>query len=135
MKVVIDTQVVLTAVFFGGAPRQIVEAVARGTLAAYATPEIASEYGAAVAKAAAKKREKLRPHLLLPFTARLHMIEATPKAATCKNSGDDKFLSCALDAGAFYIVGGDKRLQLTRLGKTAKIMTAEGLSPILALCS
>ena len=86
MKVVIDTQVVLTAVFFGGAPRQIVEAVARGTLAAYATPEIASEYGAAVAKAAAKKRGKLRSHLLLPFTARLHMIEATPKAAACKNS-------------------------------------------------
>ena len=135
MKIVIDTKVVLAAFFFGGPSQKIVEAVARGALAAYATQGIVEEYGAAVAQMESRSEGGLRDNLLLPFTSRLRMIEATPKAATCRNPGDDKFLSCALDAGAFYIVDSDKKLRLTNQGKAVKIMTAEALCPLLALSS
>ncbi len=135
MKIVIDTKVVLAAFFFGGSSQKIVEAVARGALAAYATREIVEEYGAAAARMALRSKGGLRKNLLLPFTSRLCMIEATPKAATCRNPGDDKFLSCALDAGAFYIVDSDKKLCLTKRGKNAKIMTDTGLCQLLALSS
>ena len=100
MKIVLDTTVVLTAFFFGGPSRQIIESVARGKTAAYATQEIVAEYEAAVARMASKKRGGLRPNLLLPFTTRLHMIETTPKPPLCRHPGDDRFLSCALDANA-----------------------------------
>ena len=135
MKIVIDTKVVLAAFFFGGPSRKTVEAVARGALAAYATRDIVEEYGAAVAQMASRSKGGLRKNLLLPFTSRLRMIESIPKAATCRNPGDDKFLSCALDAGAFYIVDSDKKLHLTNRGKAAKIMIAEGLGQLLALSS
>ena len=135
MKIVIDTKVVLAAFFFGGPSQKIVEAVARGALAAYATQGIVEEYGAAVAQMESRSEGGLRDNLLLPFTSRLRMIEATPKAATCRNPGDDKFLSCALDAGAFYIVDADKKLCLRNGGRGAKIMTVEGLYRLLALSS
>lgn len=135
MKIVIDTKVVLAAFFFGGPSQKIVEAVAKGALAAYATREIVEEYGAAVAQMESRGKGGLRKNLLLPFTSRLRMIEAIPKAATCRSPGDDKFLSCALDAEAFYIVDSDKKLCLRRQGKDVKIMTVQGLSQLLAISS
>ena len=133
MKIVLDTTVVLTAFFFGGPSRQIIESVARGRTAAYATREIAAEYKAAVARMASKKAGGLRPNLLLPFTTRLHMIETTPKPALCRHPGDDRFLSCALDAKAYYIVIGFKELYLRNQGKRVPMMTAEGFSQLLRL--
>lgn len=44
MKIVIDTNVVISGTFFGGYPRKVIEAVADGTLNACATPEIVDEY-------------------------------------------------------------------------------------------
>ena len=131
MKIVMDTSVVLAAVFFGGPSRRIIEFVAQGKLAAYATREIAAEYAAAVAKMASKKRGGLRPNLLLPLTTRLHMIEPTPKPVLCRHPGDDRFLSCALDAKAHYIVIGFRELYLRSGGKRVPMMTAEGLYELL----
>ena len=133
MKIVLDTSVVLAAFFFGAPARQIIESVAWGRTAAYATREIAAEYEAAVARMASKKAGGLRPNLLLPFTTRLHMIETTPRAPLCRHPGDDRFLSCALDAKAHYIVIGFKELYLRRSGKRVPIMTAEGFSRLLRL--
>ena len=134
MRIVLDTNVVLTALFFGGPSRRIVEDVAQGKVAVYATREIVAEYEAAVAKMASKKGGGLRSNLLLPLTTRLHMVEPKPKSALCRHPGDDRFLSCALDAKAEYIVIGFKELYLRKLGKRVHMMTAEGLSLLLNLC-
>ena len=134
MKIVMDTNVVLTALFFGGPSRRIVEFVMRGKVAAYATREIVSEYEAAVAKMASKNAEGLRPDLLLPLIARLHMVKTKPKPALCRCTGNDRFLSCALDAKATYIVIDFKELYLRSQGKRVLMMTAEGLSELLKLC-
>ncbi len=37
MKIVIDTNVVISGIFFGGNPRKVIEAVVDGNLNAYAT--------------------------------------------------------------------------------------------------
>ena len=44
MKIVVDTNVVISGTFFGGAPRQVIEAIGRKEVKAYATPEIVEEY-------------------------------------------------------------------------------------------
>ena len=44
MKIVIDTNVLISAVFFGGNPQKIIEAVADGDFHAFATPAIIEEY-------------------------------------------------------------------------------------------
>lgn len=44
MRIVIDTNVLISGVFFGGFPRKILSAVVGQNITAYATAEIISEY-------------------------------------------------------------------------------------------
>ena len=44
MKIVIDTNVVASAMFFGGRPKQLLELLVSRRLEAYASPEIITEY-------------------------------------------------------------------------------------------
>ena len=44
MRIVIDTNIVASAVFFGGNPRKIIEALFEKKLDAFITPEILEEY-------------------------------------------------------------------------------------------
>lgn len=44
MKVVIDTNVVVSAIFFGGRPKKLLELLVTRKLEAYASTEIISEY-------------------------------------------------------------------------------------------
>ena len=134
MRIVMDTNVVLTALFFGGPSRRLVDFVVRGKVAAYATWEIVAEYEAAVARIASKNGGGLRPNLLLPLTTCLHMVETKPKPALCRFPADDRFLSCAMDARANYIVIGFKELYLRNPGKRVPMMTVEGISQLLKLC-
>ena len=43
MKIVVDTNVVISGIFFGGNPRKIVESVVDGKIEAIATKEIIEE--------------------------------------------------------------------------------------------
>ena len=127
MKVVIDTNVVLSAFFLGGLPQRIIEAVVRGQLAAYATREIVEEYEAAIAEVGTKKGGSLRENLALPFTSRLHIV--------APRSEGDMFVSCARAAGAVYVVEGGEDLSAIEQGRRVKIITVEGIWQLLDLCA
>lgn len=133
MKIVIDTNVLVSAFFFGGFPRRILEAVVRGEAAAYATREIVEEYESVVAKMKAGKRGKLPPNLLLPFTARLHIVAPKLDAAVRRDPEYGKFISCAIAANAFYIVDDGKEIPSAGSGRSAKIISAEGFCQLLTL--
>lgn len=59
MRVVIDTKVVISGTFFGGKPREILEAIVDGRVAAFATPEIADEYQGVVDEMISRKQGSL----------------------------------------------------------------------------
>lgn len=48
MKIVIDTNVIVSALFFGGKPRALLELVATGHLDIFVTQEILAEYYATI---------------------------------------------------------------------------------------
>ncbi len=124
MKIVLDTNVVISAVFFGGEPRKILEAVLIKKFEAFATIEIVEEYQEIVDEMINRKQGKLRKDILFPLIKSLNIITAKSKVEICRDPDDNKFLGCAKDSGAIYIVSGDKDLLiLKRFGKT-KIITA-----------
>ena len=133
MKIVLDTNVVVSAFFFGGYPRQILEAVMQGRATAYATREIVEEYEAVFAKMKAGKKGKIPRNLLLPFISRLHIVAPKPTSAICRDSGDDKFISCAVAANAIYVVDGHKEISFPGPGRTAKIIKTPGVCAFLSL--
>ena len=42
--------------------------------------------------------------------SKIELVEPVTKVEVCRDPDDDKFIGCAIDAGAYYIVSGDKDL-------------------------
>lgn len=110
MRVVVDTNVVISGVFFGGAPRRVVEAVIDSEVRANATGEIVEEYSRVVDRMIERKGGRLRGDAFSVLVSKLELIEPVTRVEACRDPDDDKFIGCALDARAVYIVSGDKDL-------------------------
>lgn len=125
MKIVVDTNVVISGIFFGGNPRKIVEAVADGSVDAYATTEILDEYMGIIDYMIEKKQGKLNTNVLSPLFSSLKLIETETEVEICRDPDDDKFLECAIDAKALYIVSGDNDLLTIKEYEGIQIITAK----------
>ncbi len=107
MRVVLDTNVVVSAAFFGGPPRTVLDAWADGRLHVIITPSIFDEYlrvcdrlRASYPKAdyQAVLTELLAHGALVPDSEEDEDITADPD--------DDKFMRCASGAGAVVVSRG-----------------------------
>lgn len=110
MKIVVDTNVIISGVFFGGAPGQVLKAIISSKVTACATPEIVDEYTEIVHEMISRKQGKLDKNILLPLINSLEMIEPKTHIEISRDPDDDKFIECAKDANALYIVSRDKDL-------------------------
>ena len=125
MKIVIDNNVVISGVFFGGIPRQIIVEAVEHKISVFATVEIIEEYKEIVAEMINKKKGKLTTDILNPFITKLELIEPVTHTDICRDPDDNKFLSCAYDAKALYIVSGDKDLLDLKKIEGIEIVTAK----------
>ena len=110
MRVVVDTNVVISGVFFGGAPRRVVEVVVDSEIEASATSEIVDEYSRVVERMIERKGGRLRGDAFSVLVSKLEVIEAVTRVEACRDPDEDKFIGCAIDARAIYIVSGDRDL-------------------------
>ena len=58
------------------------------------------------------------------FQIMVNLIEANTKVNVCRDPDDDKFLGCAIDSKALYIVSGDKDLLTLEKYEDIEIITA-----------
>ncbi len=113
MKIVIDTNVFISSFLSPkGNPRKIVNLWKKGEVVLCLSVEILGEYIEVLSRFGLDNEPELREVLdlfrqhsyceLVVCDDRLNIIEADPD--------DDKFIECAVAAGAAYIVSGDKHL-------------------------
>ena len=110
MKIVIDTNVVISGTFFGGFPRKILEAVVNNKVDAYANTKIIKEYSYIVKEMIVDKGGKIDENILSPFIEKLNLVNPVSKIKISRDKDDDKFIECAIDSKALYVVSGDKDL-------------------------
>ena len=123
MRIVIDTNVVASAIFFGGKPRELLELLMRRQVDAYASPEIICEYQETCDELVSRYPGK---PMLLPLNqiiAACRLIKTRSKIAVCRDPEDDKFIECAVDANCIYIVSGDKDLLSVKEYEGIQIVT------------
>lgn len=125
MKIVIDTNVFISGIFFRGNPRTIIESIVGGRFDAYVTSEILEEYLEIIDRMLDKKQGKFDKEILSPLFSSLRIIEGGSKIEVCRDPDDDKFIGCAVDAKALYIVSGDKDLLDIGKYKDVQIITAK----------
>ena len=125
MKIVIDTNVVISGTFFGGLPRKIIEAVAEKQLQASASVEIVDEYNEIVQEMIERKQGVIKKNILNPFIMQLDIIEPHSAVDICRDPDDNKFIECAVDSKALYIVSGDKDLLDIKQYRDIEIITVK----------
>lgn len=111
MRVVLDTNVFVSGVFFTGPPYQIMKAWQKGALEIVVSPPIVEEYRR-VGKRLSHKFTGVDLSPILEFVAARAVVVETVELSepVCDDPDDDKFLACAISGSAQYIVSGDKHL-------------------------
>lgn len=85
MRIVIDTNVVISGIFFGGAPRTVLEAVIESRAEACATIEIVDEYREIVDEMIIRKQGHINSSILNPLIGKLQMIVPVTHVDICRN--------------------------------------------------
>lgn len=111
MKVVIDTNVFISGVFFSGPPYQILKAWQNRDLQIVISLEILDEYYRVGEEISAQFPEAdLNPTLELVTTKAELIEDARLDETVCDDPDNDKFFACAIAGGADLIISGDKHL-------------------------
>lgn len=123
MKIVIDTNVIASAMFFGGRPRELTQLVFKGAVEAVVSPEIIREYQETAEDLASRYPKK---HVLfsVPYiVAKSTLIDPHTDISVCRDPDDDKFIECAVDGDCMLITTGDKDLLDVGSYQGVKIVT------------
>lgn len=124
MKVVVDTNVLVSGVFFGGVPGRILEAWKDEDLTLAVSPEILEEYHR-VGRVLASRYDgvDLDPFLAL-LAVHADIIDAPEMSQrVCEDPDDDKFIAFAVACGAGVVVSGDKHLRAVSGWHGVEVMT------------
>ena len=111
MRVVLDTNVVVSGAFFGGSPRAVLDAWADGRLDVVVSPLIFDEYLRVCHRLRAAYPEADYQGVLTALLAHGTLVpDAHGGEVITEDPDDDKFLRCALAVDA-VVVSGDRHLR------------------------
>lgn len=123
MRLVIDTNVVASGIFFGGKPRELLNLLFQRKVEVYASPDIIAEYQETFDYLVNKYPNRLVNTPVSQIALACRIIEPTSDIHVCRDPDDDKFISCAVDGRCIYVVSGDKDLLVLEEYKGIEIIT------------
>jgi putative PIN family toxin of toxin-antitoxin system len=124
-KIVIDTNVIVSALLFGGKPGELIPLWINGRIEPIVTREITDEYIRVLAYPKFKLTEKEIRYLvyqqLLPY---FQVVKTCPgQVIVQKDPSDDKFIRCALAGNSKVIVSGDIHLLSLKVYQDLRILS------------
>jgi len=131
VRVVVDTNVLVSGVFFGGVPRQVLEAWAAGQFELVLTPSIFDEYLTTCARLGSKHPGLEYLEVLATVAGHGTLIPDPQSAdAITADPDDDKFMICAQVADA-VVVSGDSDLLEASGWEGVSVLTPRAFSELL----
>lgn len=132
MKVVVDTNIVISGMLWGGKPYEILARIERGQDIAFVTREILQELYDVLHRpkfAAALANAGVMPGDILRWVVK-HFALIVPGPVTLRtrlrDERDHKFIACAVACRADYLITGDrKHLIPLRRWRTTRIVSPE----------
>jgi len=119
MRIVVDTNVIASAIFFGGKPYQLLRYIMEDRVDVVASKAIVDEYEEIVLRLKQKYPSIGTKIPLQELLSRIEIIRVSSDIHVSRDSDDDKFISCAVDGKCLYIVSGD--CDLLSIGSYADI--------------
>ncbi|SRR6266568_610946 len=124
VKVLLDTNILISAIGFGGKPRQILLLVLEKRIKAVTSPILLAEFHEVVNK----KFPKLAPHLrLIDTKIKKIFLIVHPKVSLdiVRDKDDNRVLEAAIQGNCQYIITGDNDLLDLKIYQEIKIVTSE----------
>ena len=124
MKVVVDTNVFVSAVFFGGIPGRLLGMWRDGTLELLLTAEILAEYEDVVHRLRGRYPGVDPDPIIHLVVRRGTFVQPAPMAErVCTDPDDDKFIAAALGGAAETVVSGDIHLKAVSGYRQIQVMS------------
>lgn len=115
MRLVLDTNVAISAVLGSSAPTRLIELAAEGALDLFSSEALLAEFAEVLHREHVARRLESRRHtaseVLALYEALAERVVPASIPRTSPDPDDDAVLACALAAGADFIVSGDKHLR------------------------
>jgi putative PIN family toxin of toxin-antitoxin system len=108
-----------------GYPSFVVDLCLSSRLQWCVSPEILDEYAEVLHRKRLRIDAKLVDTSLGLIRKQAKLVKPRERLAVCSDPDDDRFLECALEAGADYLVTGNKRHFPTRYSKTQVVSPRE----------
>ena len=102
MRIVIDTNVVASGIFFGGKPKRLLELVVSESMEAFVSDEIITEYQETLDELCSRYPRKPHQLPLNKIVSSMNIIRPTSQIKICRDPDDDR---CGAHSGP----GGRKR--------------------------
>ena len=111
MRIVVDTNVFVSGIFFTGPPHAILKAWSDRRLTIVYSPEILEEY-CRILDELEKEFDNIssQPFIILLITYGELCVPRKAYRGLCRDAADEKFIACAVEGNARYIVSGDRDL-------------------------
>ena len=128
MKIVVDTNVIVSGIFFNGKPRELLRECFNGKYEIVCTKEIFLEYVETIEKLTKRYKQKAREEIIPILLDNVTIIENVDDGKYSRDPDDDKFINCAKSSGAKYIITGDNDLLvLEKIGDIRLLTVADFL--------
>jgi putative PIN family toxin of toxin-antitoxin system len=124
-RIVLDTNVIISALLFGGETARVIEKITRNKYEVLISRAVLNEYIRVLAYPKFKLSEDdirfIIEEIIIPLTT---PIEVTTRCTILKNDPDDnKFLALAIDGKADLLISGDTHLLTLKKYKSIPIIT------------
>lgn len=123
MRILIDTNILISGLFFGGLPKKLLAELDE-KFNICVNEKILSEYNEQIDRKVSNPKYNLDEKIREKFFSKLKSFEIKSDLKICRDPDDDKFINCAIDAKAIYIVSCDNDLLTIKNFFGIEIMTA-----------
>ena len=115
MRIVVDTNVVVSGLLFGGAPLKVLRAASLGIVDLFTSNALVAEFSEVIERPHLDRKfseaNATRRRLVSDYQAIVTVMNVAPLAEkVSRDIDDDEVLACALAADCEFIVTGDKDL-------------------------
>jgi len=128
-RVVVDTNVYISALVFGGVPQRVLELISSHGLPLYISPSIMEEVSGILSAKFGWTKEDLEL-FLPPSWDRCIIIKPTLRLKVCADPDDNHVLECAVAAEAEFLVTGNAK-HFPKAYKATKVISPRQLLEML----
>ncbi len=111
MRIILDTNVFISGIFFSGPPSQILKAWANQNFQIVLSEKILDEYQRVAHELSSKFPSVDILPIIVMVTIHGQFVDTQDvRISVCEDPDDDKFIECAIAGNCMIIVSGDKNL-------------------------